>query len=151
MDVTRGKVTNGYGQSTSKLSVTMIGQYNLEAEASGARTEQLKRDMSRSAAEEVVRSKCDHPSKLNLHFQKEYPETMNRLQNGDLTRAKTPERLKSGFTWNMPFAMDKEQDIVPAGVTRKVIDESQWNVRKREFNKGLATQAEVNNIINGTR
>jgi hypothetical protein len=149
MDVTRGKVYNGYGQLTSKLSVTNIGQYNLEAEASGQREEMLKKAMQKSADVELARGKRDHPSKLNLHMQKAYPATLSRLKEGDLTRAKTPPELKT-FNWNKPFERAVEEKIVPLSKTQQIVDESSWNLRKREFNKSLATNAQVNNIINGT-
>jgi hypothetical protein len=38
---------------------------------------------------------------------------------------------------------------VPDRTTRATVQETSWNVNKREFNKGLATNAEVNQIISG--
>jgi len=72
------KVWNGYGLRTSKLSVTNIGQYNIEAAAILERQHAQKLALDRAAIEEIERSKTNHPSKLNLHMQKEYPDTLNR-------------------------------------------------------------------------
>eukprot|EP00520_Triparma_pacifica_P010386 CAMPEP_0118659946 /NCGR_PEP_ID=MMETSP0785-20121206/15392_1 /TAXON_ID=91992 /ORGANISM="Bolidomonas pacifica, Strain CCMP 1866" /LENGTH=226 /DNA_ID=CAMNT_0006553103 /DNA_START=45 /DNA_END=722 /DNA_ORIENTATION=- len=150
MDVTQGKVYNGYGMRTSKLSITNIGQYNLEADAISKRENILREQMKASALTEIQRSKANHPSKLNLHMQKHYPETLSRLKNGALTRLRTPSELKE-FTWNTPFETAKQVSNVDMAVTRRTIDESQFNYNKRAYNLGRSSNAEVDKIITGQK
>ena len=148
MDVTQGKVYNGYGVQTSKLSISNIGQYNLEADAISKRENVLREQMKTSALDEIQRSKANHPSKLNLHMQKHYPDTLSRLKHGDLTRLKTPSDLKQ-FTWNAPFETAKQVSNVDMAVTKRTIDESTWNTSKRAYNMSKSNNAEVDRIISG--
>jgi len=140
------RVYNGYGMKTSKLSVTNIGMYNIEAAAISRREAQQKAELLRAAMDEGLRGKADHPSKRNLHFQKEYPETMQRLAKGDLTRVKTPNMLK---TFGDPGPQLQTSNIDMA-TTRKTVAESTWNDRKREYNKSKSSRAEVNRIMCGS-
>ena len=139
------KVYNGYGLRTSKLSVTNIGQYNIEAAAIQERELAQKAALKRSAIEEIQKSKTNHPSKLNLHMQKEYPNTLQRLRNGDLTRAKTPPNLKS---FNDP-GFSVQVSNVDMSVTQRTVEIADWNNRKREYNKSMSNQAVVNQIMCG--
>jgi hypothetical protein len=122
MDVTQGRVYNGYGIKTSKLSVTNIGQYNLETDAISKREAVLREQMKSSALAEIERSKANHPSKMNLHMQKHYPETLSRLKNGELTRLRTPSGLKK-FTWNTPFETAKQVSNVDMSVTQRTLED----------------------------
>lgn len=45
------------------------------------------------------RSVCFGPVRLNLHLQVAYPETIRRLQDGELKRKKTPRELKRFPLW----------------------------------------------------
>ena len=143
------RVKTGYGTYTSKLSIANIGQYNLEASASGDRSAKLIKHMKQSADQQMQDSKSTHPSKLNLHMQNNYTETSKRLQNGDLVRAKTPPELKNNFTWNQPFKPKMQESIVPSSQTQVTQNTADWNRRKREFNKERSSNAEVDRIMSG--
>mmetsp|Transcript_3204 Transcript_3204/g.6721 ORF Transcript_3204/g.6721 Transcript_3204/m.6721 type:complete len:237 (+) Transcript_3204:84-794(+) len=149
MDITRGKVPNGHGMLTSKLSVTNIGQYNLEAAAITKREVALKEAMKASAIEEIKRSKTNHASRMNLHMQKHYPETLKRLHGGNLTRKKTPPDLTQ-FTWNKPFERVNQASCVDLATSKRTMDIAHWNSCKRYANLEKSNQAEVNHIITGS-
>ncbi|GMH47564.1 hypothetical protein TL16_g00093 [Triparma laevis f. inornata] len=148
MDVTQGKVYNGYGMKTSKLSVTNIGQYNLESEATTKRENAQRAHMIIAAKQEIENSKTNHASRMNLHMQKHYPDTLSRLQHGDLTRLKTPPDLKQ-FTWNKPFSRAEQTNIVDLATTKRTVDTAHWNQCKRVYNLEKSNKAEVNQIICG--
>ena len=137
------------GRKYNPLAVTNIGHPSANQLSKKAKHEAaLREQMKQSATIEMHRSKANHPSRSNLHMQKFYPDTLSRLNNGELTRVKTPAQLKK-FTWNTPFEAAQQKSNIDMNVTRRTVDISRWNASKRSYNQSRATNAEVDKIISG--
>jgi len=138
------RVYNGYGQKTSKLSITNIGQYNIEAAAIVERETAQKAALKQAAWDQNQFAKSNHPSRLNLHMQKEFPETSQRLHNG--LRPRTPEELKVFGD----VGRQTQGSNIDFATTRRTIDERSWNNNKMAFNKNNSSEAMVHKIMCGT-
>ena len=150
----REKVTNEFGVTTSKWSVTLLGHYEQSAAERVERQAEQTRVHERDFKSSIAINKQVHPVKRELHMQKFYPGTVNRLQQGDITRKKTPEPLK-----NAPYPLVRQQQaLVPppaagAPVTKQAADvirnEFEWNQRFCQKNKTGGRIAVVKDIITG--
>lgn len=88
------RVSNGYGINTSKLSISMIGEHNIEAPARQARQRAQEVSVRHDFIADNTQQKKTHPIRRELHSQSHYPVTVNRLQHGQVARLKTPPDLK---------------------------------------------------------
>lgn len=79
-------------------------------------------------------------------MQKMYPDTLDRLKNGDLTRAKTPDNLKT-FTANTEFKNAVQKSNIDPSQTQVTMSTSSWFSRKRQENKLASTRSVVDEII----
>ena len=84
---------NGYGITTSALSITHVGLIDGRAQEAQAKELQQQAACVRAAHNATERGKQQHnPSRRNLHMQQFYPETKSRLQAGP--QLITPRELK---------------------------------------------------------
>lgn len=89
----RERVRNGYGITTSALSITHVGLIDGRAQEAQAKELQQQAACVRAAHNATERGKQQHnPSRRNLHMQQFYPETKSRLQAGP--QLITPRELK---------------------------------------------------------
>lgn len=149
------KVANPCGVVTSKLSVTLIGQYEQGAAERVARQAQQIRDQRVDFYKTLDASKRVHPVRRQLHMQKAYPDTVSKLQRGEITRKQTPQALRDApyplVRTQVPLQPpppDARGGVDPARAAN-VHAEATWNTRYAEVNKTKGRVATVKDIITG--
>tara|TARA_B100000475_G_scaffold116319_1_gene84819 strand:+ start:273 stop:767 length:495 start_codon:yes stop_codon:yes gene_type:complete len=87
-DITKARVRNGYGITTSRYSISELGYDDKTSDAVASRP--------KPPSNVHVYSKLHYPSLRSPHLQVCYPETVAKLQPpfGQLTRKETPSELK---------------------------------------------------------
>lgn len=137
-DISRARITNGYGMNTSAFSPSNIGIFDSSSVQRRQQNESLKVKLLEDAKYQSYVNKSSHPFKKTLHLQKCYPETVRRLKVDSLPLPEESSRRKA-----------QESHPVNPQQVQKLTKEYGFTHAKMEYNSFKGKESAVDKIITG--
>mmetsp|Transcript_381 Transcript_381/g.969 ORF Transcript_381/g.969 Transcript_381/m.969 type:complete len:197 (-) Transcript_381:2454-3044(-) len=138
------KQPNGYGITTSVLSVSHIGHFNVANAERQAHAASLDAQMKRDVKVQTRHLSTQHPYRKNLHLQKYYPDTLVKLEANKMQRDPALER-KGVIVRERPRAYH----TLPSSTVGGMNQEHQFNRSKLVWNRHCGLRSDVHEIVTG--